>query len=56
VSLYQWIKRDGIPVEKHLAQEDLAAKFKRLEAGLKRLIKERYILNKAAAYLAKGSW
>jgi transposase len=42
-SLYQWIKRYGIPAEK------------RLEAELKRVTEERDILKKAAAYFAKGS-
>ena len=54
-SLYQWIKRYGIPAEKRLTQEDQAAKLKRLEAELKRVTEERDILKKAAAYFAKGS-
>ena len=54
-SLYQWIKRYGIPAEKRLVQEDQAAKLKRLEAELKRVTEERDILKKAAAYFAKGS-
>jgi transposase len=54
-TLYQWIKRYGIPAEKRLAQEDQAAKLKRLEAELKRATEERDILEKAAAYFAKGS-
>ena len=45
-SLYQWIKRYGIPAEKRLAQEDQAAKLKRLEAELKRVTEERDILKK----------
>ncbi|NCW84778.1 MAG: hypothetical protein EBV69_01100 [Oxalobacteraceae bacterium] len=36
-SPYQKIKRYGIPVEKRLAQEDQAAKLKRLEAELRRV-------------------
>ncbi len=43
-SLYQWIKRYGMPAEKRLAQEDQAAKLKRLEAELKRVTEERDIL------------
>lgn len=54
-SLYQWIKRYGMPAEKRLAQEDQAAKLKRLEAELKRVTEERDILKKAAAYFAKQS-
>ena len=54
-SLYQWIKRYGIPAEKRLAQEDQATKLKRLEAELKRVTEERDILKKAAAYFAKQS-
>ena len=54
-SLYQWIKRYGIPAEKRLALEDQAAKLKRLEAELKRVTEERDILKKAAAYFAKES-
>jgi hypothetical protein len=36
-SPYQKIKRYGIPVEKRLAQEEQAAKLKRLEAELRRV-------------------
>ena len=54
-SPYQKIKRYGIPFEKRLAQEDQAAKLKRLEAELKRVTEERDILKKAAAYFAKQS-
>jgi transposase len=54
-SLYQWIKRYGIPAEKRLPQEDQAAKLKRLEAELKLVTEERDILKKATAYFAKGS-
>lgn len=52
-SLYQWIKRYGIPAEKRLALEDQAAKLKRLEAELKRVTEERDILKKAAAYFCQ---
>jgi len=54
-SLYQWTKRYGMPAEKRLAQDDQAAKLKRLEAELKRVTEERDILKKAAAYFAKQS-
>ncbi len=54
-SLYQWIKRYGIPAERRLVQEDQAAKLKRVEAELKRVTEERDILKKAAAYFAKQS-
>ncbi len=54
-SLYQWIKRYGLPAEKRLEQDDQAAKLKRLEAELKRVTEERDILKKAAATFAKQS-
>lgn len=54
-SLYQWIKRYGVPTEQRLAKEDQAAHIKKLEAELRRVTEERDILKKAAAYFAKQS-
>ena len=54
-SLYQWIKRYGIPTEERLAREDQAGRIKKLEAELRRVTEERDILKKAAAYFAKQS-
>ena len=51
-SLYAWINKYGLPAEQHLAQDDQAAKVKRLEAELRRVTEERDILKKAAAYFA----
>jgi len=50
--LYAWINKYGLPAEQHLAQDDQAAKVKRLEAELRRVTEERDILKKAAAYFA----
>ncbi len=54
-SLYQWIKRYGIPTEERLAKEDQTGRIKKLEAELRRVTEERDILKKAAAYFAKQS-
>ncbi len=54
-SLYQWIKRYGIPTEERLVKEDQAGRIKKLEAELRRVTEERDILKKAAAYFAKQS-
>jgi len=54
-SLYQWIKRYGVPTEQRLAKEDQAGRIKKLEAELRRVTEERDILKKAAAYFAKAS-
>jgi transposase len=54
-SLYQWIKRYGVPTEQRLAKEDQAGRIKQLEAELRRVKEERDILKKAAAYFAKQS-
>ena len=54
-SLYQWIKRYGIPTEERLAKEGQAGRIKKLEAELRRVTEERDILKKAAAYFAKQS-
>jgi transposase len=54
-SLYQWIKRFGVPVEERQAADTQTAEMKRLKAELKRITEERDILKKAAAYFAKMS-
>jgi len=54
-SLYEWIKRYGIPAEERLAKEDQTGRIKKLEAELRRVTEERDILKKAAAYFAKQS-
>jgi len=54
-SLYQWVKRYGVPPEDRLAKEDQAARIKKLETELRRVTEERDILKKAAAYFAKQS-
>jgi transposase len=54
-SLYEWIKRYGIPAEERLAKEDQVGRIKKLEAELRRVTEERDILKKAAAYFAKQS-
>jgi transposase-like protein len=45
-SLYQWIKRYGIPTEERLAMEDQAGRIKKLEAELLRVTEECDILKK----------
>jgi transposase len=54
-SLYQWIKRYGVPTEERLVKEDQAGRIKKLEAELRRVTEERDILKKAAAYFARQS-
>ena len=54
-SLYQWIKRYGVPTEQRLVKEDQVSRIKGLEAELRRVTEERDILKKAAAYFAKQS-
>jgi len=54
-SLYEWIKRYGIPAEERLAKEDQTGRIKKLEAELRRVTEERDLLKKAAAYFAKQS-
>ena len=54
-SLYEWVKRYGVPTEDRLAKEDQATRIKKLETELRRVTEERDILKKAAAYFAKQS-
>ena len=54
-SLYQWIKRYTLPVEQRQTQTSQTDELRRLKAELKRVIEERDILKKAAAYFARQS-
>jgi transposase len=52
-SLYAWVKRYSKPQEQRAQKDDQHAELRRLRAELKRVIEERDILRKAAAYFAK---
>ena len=54
-SLYPWIKRYTLPVEQRQTQTSQTDELRRLKAELKRVIEERDILKKAAAYFARQS-
>ena len=54
-SLYQWLKRYGVPEAEREVTKDQQAEMRRLKAELKRVTEERDILKKAAAYFAKIS-
>ncbi len=54
-SLYQWMKRFGIPPAERKVSDDQQAEIRRLKAELKRVSEERDILKKAATYFAKMS-
>lgn len=54
-SLYQWIKRYGMPEAERIAVQDQQTEIRRLKAELKRVTEERDILKKAAAYFAKAA-
>lgn len=54
-SLYEWLKRYGVPEVERNEQQGQAAEIRRLKAELKRVSEERDILKKAAAYFAKES-
>ena len=54
-SLYQWIKKYSALAPDRAAAQDQQAELRRLKAELKRVIEERDILKKAAAYFAKTS-
>jgi transposase len=54
-SLYNWIKEYSTPPSVRQADQDQAARIKRLESELRRVTEERDILKKAAAYFAKES-
>jgi transposase len=52
-SLYAWVKRYSKPQEQRALEDDQHAELRRLRAELERVIEERDILKKAAAYFAK---
>jgi len=52
-SLYQWIKGYDVPQKERESDNLYKAEIKRLQAEVKRLLEERDILKKAAAYFAK---
>ena len=54
-SLYEWIKRYGLPEAQRIEEQGQSAEIRRLKAELKRVTEERDILKKAAAYFAKES-
>ena len=54
-SLYDWIKKYQKPESVRLKETDQALESRRLKAELSRVIEERDILKKAAAYFAKES-
>lgn len=54
-TLYEWIKRYGLPEDARLEQQTQSAEIRRLKSELKRVTEERDILKKAAAYFAKES-
>ena len=53
-SLYAWKLKFGRPDALRQAELDQRAEVRRLKAELKRMTEERDILEKAAAYFAKG--
>ena len=54
-SLYEWLKRCGLPPAERSELQGQSAEIRRLKAELKRVSEERDILKKAAAYFAKES-
>lgn len=54
-SLYVWIKKRGPDSSFNKELLDAQVKIRRLQQGLKRIISERELLKKDAAYLAKLS-
>ena len=54
-TLYEWIKRYGVPEAERLATQSQSAEIRKLKAELRRVTEERDILKKAAAYFAKES-
>ena len=53
-SLYGWIRKFGKPEVVQRAELDQSAEIRRLKSELRRVTEERDILQKAAAYFAKG--
>lgn len=54
-TLFERLKRYGLPESERSELQGQAAKIRRLKAELKRVSEERDILKKAAAYFAKES-
>ena len=54
-TLYEWIKRYGVPEAERLEVQSQSAEIRKLKAELRRVTEERDILKKAAAYFAKES-
>ena len=54
-SLYDWIKRYGQTAEHHQVARRPDEEIRRLKTELRRVVEERDILKKAAAYFVKGS-
>ncbi|SBV51445.1 ISxac3 transposase [Xanthomonas bromi] len=52
--LYAWLRKFGKPGVVQRAEVDQSAEVRRLKAELRRVTEERDILEKAAAYVAKG--
>jgi transposase len=53
-SLYGWIRKFGKQDVVQRTELDLSAEIRRLKSELRRVTEERDILEKAAAYFAKG--
>lgn len=54
-TLYEWIKRYGVPEAERVEAQSHSAEIRKLKAELRRVTEERDILKKAAAYFAKES-
>jgi len=52
-SLYAWLKRYSVSPELRVRQDEQSTENRRLKAELRRVIEERDILKKAAAYFAR---
>ena len=53
-SLYAWIRKFGKPGVVQRVERDQSAEVRRLKSELRRITEGRDILNKAAAYFARG--
>ena len=53
-SLYEWLKRYGVPEQERLETQSQSAEIRKLKAELRRVTEERDILKKAAAYFARS--
>jgi transposase len=54
-SMYEWIKRFGVPEPQRAEARSQQEEIRRLKSELRRVTEERDILKKAAAYFAKES-